>query len=357
MTPSKTIKISADPNRKPKAASSLGAVAPPPSQKNLFGSGAEGSLDPSPSQLQLSLLQMTGELERSRALMNKRLEELQAREDLLQTTINESVREALQDYIKKNPPHQPTSEQVPLLDPKVSPVVARDSGIMPSHPIHTAIQSICSSDIVDRLISRFDLPEQYVNDKREVASVFDFHLRSLERHEKLRDVFDHDPKEADLILAVHNNHKFRSLHSSYKKNIDPQLLDWLTLLALSNKDDVLHDKVQAALEVACSVRFVERQTLFNNMMISGVLPDVAVQSDVLNSVGALELRDLSDLTSSCLALKSICHFVVSYCGHFDDIMSKAQDAELSFINKQYVDTDDCQARFSAEQKEYNLVVV
>ena len=92
-------------------------------------------------------------------------------------------------------------------------------------------------------------------------------------------------------------------------------------------------------------------------MISGVLPDVAVQSDVLNSVGAMELRDLSDLTSSCLALKSICHFVVSYCGHFDDIMSKAQDAELSFINKQYADTDDCQARFSAEQKEYNLVVV
>ena len=257
MTPSKTIKISADPSRKPKAASSLGAVAPPPSQKNLFGSGAEDSLEPpavpSPSQLQTSLLQMTEELERSRALLNKKFEELQAREDLLQTTINESVREALQDYIQKNPPNQPIPGQAPLLDPKVSPVVARDSGIMPSHPIHTAIQSICSSDILDRLISRFDLPVQYVNDKREVASVFDFHIRSLERYDKLRDVFDHDPKGADLILAVH---KFRSLYSSYKKNIDPQLLDWLTLLALSNKDEVLHDKVQAALEVACSVRFV-----------------------------------------------------------------------------------------------------
>ena len=154
--------------------------------------------------------------------MNKRFEELQARENLLQTTINESIREAFQDYIKKNPPYQPTSEQVPLLDRKVSLVVARDSGIMPSHPIHTAIQSICSSDILDRLTPRFDLPEQHVNDKREVASVFDFHLRSLERHEKLRDVFDHDPKGADLILAVY---KFRSLYSSYKKNIDPQLLD------------------------------------------------------------------------------------------------------------------------------------
>ena len=84
---------------------------------------------------------MTEELERSRALMDKRFEELQAREDLLQTTINESVREALQDYIQKNPPYQPISGQTPLLDPKVSPVVARDLqlGIMPSHPIHSFI--------------------------------------------------------------------------------------------------------------------------------------------------------------------------------------------------------------------------
>ena len=358
MTPSKTIKISTDPDRKPRAVSSTGGVVPPPSMKNLFGSGAEEpsvpSVVPSPSELQLSLLKMTEELERSRALMNERFEELQAREDLLQTTINESVQEALKDYILKNPPLQPSSEQEPLPIPKVSPVVARDSEIMLSHPIHTAIQSICSSDILDRLISRFDLPSQYVNDKREVASVFDFHIRSLERYEKLRDVFDHDPKGADLILAVH---KFRSLFSSYKKDIDPQLLDWLTLLALSGQNDVLHDKVQAALEVACSVRFSDRQILFQDMMTSGVLPDVAVQPDVLNSIGAMELRDLSNLTSSCLALKSICHFVVSYCGHFDDIMTKAQDAETAFINKQYADTDDCQARFSAEQKEYNMVVV
>ena len=35
----------------------------------------------------------------------------------------------------------------------------------------------------------------------------------------------------------------------------------------------------------------------------------------------------------------------------------SQDAELCFINKLYADTDDCQARFSAKQKEYNLVMV
>ena len=88
-----------------------------------------------------------------------------------------------------------------------------------------------------------------MNDKREVASVFDLHIRSLERYEKLRGVFNDDPKGADLILAVF---KFRSLYSSYKKNIDPQLLDWLTLLVLSGHNDVLHGKVQAALEAACS---------------------------------------------------------------------------------------------------------
>jgi hypothetical protein len=56
MTPSKTIKITADPSLKPKAASSLGATAPPPSQKNLFGSGAQDSLEPPAVP---SLLQMT----------------------------------------------------------------------------------------------------------------------------------------------------------------------------------------------------------------------------------------------------------------------------------------------------------
>ena len=65
----------------------------------------------------------------------------------------------------------------------------------------------------------------------------------------------------------------------------------------------------AALGAACSVRFVDRQNMFNGMMISGVLPDVAAQSDVLNLIGAMELFDLTDLTS-CLALKSVCNFVV-----------------------------------------------
>ena len=92
------------------------------------------------------------------------------------------------------------------------------------------------------------------------------------------------------------------------------------------------------------------------MMTSGVLPDVSADSDVLNSIGAMETFDPSDQTSS-LALKPVCNFVVQHCGHFDDIISKAQEAESCFIDKRYADTDGCQARFSAEQKEYNLVMV
>ena len=124
----------------------------------------------------------------------------------------------------------------------------------------------------------------------------------------------------------------------------------------SGHNDVLHYKVQAALEAACSVSFVDRQTMFNSMITFGVLPDVAVQYDVLSLPGAMEMFDPSNQTSA-LALKSVCDFVVQYCGHSDDIISKAQDAELCFINKRYADTDGCQARFSAEQKEYNLVMV
>ena len=72
-----------------------GITTPPPSQKNLFGSRAEHRDEPpevpSPSELQQSLLDMTEELERSRALMDQRYQELQAREDILQITIQEGI--------------------------------------------------------------------------------------------------------------------------------------------------------------------------------------------------------------------------------------------------------------------------
>ena len=60
-------------------------------------------------------------------------------------------------------------------DPLVKvPDAARDSGTQLIHPTQTALQKICgSSDILDRLVSRYDLPEEYVNEKKEVASVFD----------------------------------------------------------------------------------------------------------------------------------------------------------------------------------------
>ena len=80
-------------------------------------------------------------------------------------------------------------------------------------------------------------------------------------------------------------------------------------------------------------------TLFNEMMASGVLPEVANDlPDIFDSIGATELHSGG---SSCLALKSVCNFVVSYCGHFAHILSRAQNAERSFYKKQYLDTDAC----------------
>ena len=158
VTPSKTIKIPADPGRKPKAVSTHGVVVPPPSQKNLFGSGAEEPHEPppavpSPAQLQFSLIQtMTEDLERSRALMDQRFEDLQAREDILQITISEGIQFALDQYIKNNPVIRVNADNSPDLLIKV-PQVARDTGTQPIHPTQTAIQKICgSSDILDRLI-------------------------------------------------------------------------------------------------------------------------------------------------------------------------------------------------------------
>ena len=162
------------------------------------------------------------------------------------------------------------------------------------------------SCLLARLMSKFKLPSHFRDERKEVVSMFDFYHRAMEKYDKLTEVFNGPLDGADLILAVH---KFRDLMSSYKDLTGSELLDWLTLYAISCQSDVLHDKVSASLEVACSIRFVDRQTLFNQMMSSGVLPEVSGgSSDILDSVGAKEL-----ISSNCsaLALKSVCNFVVS----------------------------------------------
>ena len=77
--------------------------------------------------------------------------------------------------------------------------------------------------------------------------------------------------------------------------------------------------------VACGVLTSGRKTVFDQMMISGVLPEAIGPSDILRSLGARELF----APSGAQALKSVRQFVVSYCGYFDDILVKAQDAEFT----------------------------
>ena len=67
---------------------------------------------------------------------------------------------------------------------------------------------------------------------------------------------------------------------------------------------VLFDKVSASLEVACSVKLMDRQTLFNQIMSSGVHPSVGPHTGILDSVGA---KEMFLPRSSALALKSICN--------------------------------------------------
>ena len=115
---------------------------------------------------------------------------------------------------------------------------------------------ICGSvNILDRLVSRYSLPDVFKEKK--VATIHDMYFRSLKKYEKLQDIFNDASDGAELILAIQ---KFRDLFSAYKSGLGPELLDWLTLLALSSQSDILYDKVQAALVVACSVKFVDRQT-------------------------------------------------------------------------------------------------
>ena len=97
-------------------------------------------------------------------------------------------------------------------------------------------------------MSKIELPDRFKNDNKEVQSVVDFFFRAHKKYSKLNDVFTDDLDGANLILVVQ---KFRDMFSSYADRVSPDLLDWLTIFALSNLNDVLFDKVSSALEVAC----------------------------------------------------------------------------------------------------------
>ena len=353
MTPSKTTKISVTPSHgiQPKVDTSHGVVVPPPHQRKLFaepsGSGAEDDNQDECQRLKEDLSEMTAELERSRHLLDVKFAEIQEREENLESIIQDSVNQALLVYMKNNQPDVPKPAPSPM--PELTPASGYGDSV---HDSHAAIKLICgSSNILARLMSKVDLPDRFKNEKYEVQSVVDFFFRAHKKYTKLNEVFTDALDGASLILAVQ---KFRDLFLSYSGHVSSDLLDWLTIFAVSSQSDGLYDKVSSALEVACSVNLIGRQSLFNQMMSSGVLPAVGGMTDILDSAGAVEL--FSPGTSQ-LALKSICNFVVSYCGYFDDITSKAQDSKREFIKQKYVDTADCQARFSEEQKAYNLVMV
>jgi hypothetical protein len=266
--------------------------------------------------------------------------------------IQASVKKSLEAYIRNNPMVSVHADD--SSDPLKSSVPAAAVHSDAAHDSNSAINMIRgSSNLLAWLMSRVHLPIEFKDERHEVATVVDFYIRSMQKYDALNDVYANTLDGADLILAVH---KFRDLFESYKQGINSDLLDWLTLYALSSKNEVLFDKVLASLKVACSVKFVDRQTLFNSMMFSGVLPDIGPQSDVLESIGS---KELSLRGSSAIALKSICNFVVSYCGHPEllYILSRAQDAKKDFIEKRYDETSDCQASFSVELKTYNSVMV
>jgi hypothetical protein len=105
-----------------------GISSPPPLQKNLF----PPDLDPDEVRdgHEMEMIKMAKqmqhksrleELERSRALMDLKMADLQAREDRLQATIQNSVNQALEGYAMNNPP-TPSPSPTPVSDPV--PVVA-----------------------------------------------------------------------------------------------------------------------------------------------------------------------------------------------------------------------------------------
>ena len=72
----------------------------------------------------------------------------------------------------------------------------------------------------------------------------------MKKCDMLNETFAETLDGDDSILAVH---KFRDLFESYKQGISSDLLDWLTVFALSDENEVRVGKVSASLKVACSV--------------------------------------------------------------------------------------------------------
>ena len=267
----------------------------------------------------------------------------------MDTLVQDSVRQALDAYILS------TGSGAVSASGGKEKLIAADVELLSDdssdEDSDSAVLRICVSEIkLDRLVAQFKLPAELKSEKNEVHSVTDFYLHALRKYEKLRTVFEGSTDGAELILAVH---RFRDLFKSYKA-VGPELLDVVTVIAIAQISDSLNDKVSDSLEVACSVPMKVRRALFKEMMSSGVLPAVSCNSDILESVGAKEILSPE---SCALGLKSICSFIVSYCGHFSDILMKAQDAERNFTKLAYGESDDCQARFSAEQKAYNLALL
>jgi hypothetical protein len=215
----------------------------------------------------------------------------------------------------------------------------------------SAIYRICTEEnTLVRLMSRLKLPEELKSKYHQVHSVMDFYLRSLTKYEKLKTVFDSSLEGADLILAVE---RFRELFRSYKDCVTDELLDALTVIAISLQSDQLADKVNDAISVACGVSSIERKALHIEMISSGVLPQASGPSDILRSAGAREFFS----PDGSKALKSIRQFVVSYCGYFDDVLQKALSAENAHATMCFDESMDLQARFSAEKRAFNMATL
>ena len=333
--------------------------AHPVEPANLFGSAGSPSAGSSAESDELRAreteLIRAAELTDKEAFLDQKLAEIQSREDDLEALVRKSVEEVLQEIKFKEIADEAVADVGGIGATRLDEA-ADDAALFGSDDgnrsfLSFSISQICAEEnVMSRLIARFRLPEEFRSEKNEVHSVTDFYLRSVKKYDRLKTVFDSNPQGADLILAVH---RFRELMISYKDTLSDQLLDALTIVALAHQSDQLGDKVNDSLSVACGVLTSGRKTVFDQMMISGVLPEAIGPSDILRSLGARELF----APSGAQALKSVRQFVVSYCGYFDDILVKAQEAGFAHATMVFDESMDLQARFSAEKRSFNSAVM
>ena len=162
--------------------------AHPVEPANLFGSAGSRPAGSSAESDDLraretELIRMAADLTNKEAFLDRKLAEIQSREDNLESLVHKSVEEALKKIKIEEVAAKVVAHSVEIgaarLDEAAAGAALSNSD---AEFMSFSISQICAEEnVMSRLISRFRLLEEFRSERNEVHSATDFYLRSVEK--------------------------------------------------------------------------------------------------------------------------------------------------------------------------------